>query len=136
MTDKVETKDAILPDDSVYTLSSGDTLTVLPLTWGKEIKVCKLVAGFFSESQMLSAINSISNLKEGNEDDSLESIAEMIIPLINQAPDAITEIVALITGKDTKFVEESLTSEDVMQVFIPFLKKLFSKYMLMFQAQK
>lgn len=136
MTDKVETKDAMLPEANIYTLASGNKLEVLPLNWGKEIKICKLVAGFFSESQMLSAINSISNLKEGDEEDSIESIAEMIIPLINEAPDAITEIVALITNKDNAFVEESLTSEDVMQVFIPFLKQLFSKYMTMFQAQK
>lgn len=133
MTDKVEDKDKMLPEDNVYTLSDGSTLEVKPLSWGKEIKVCKLVAKFFDKTDLLTSFNSLSDLKE---ESALESIAEMILPLINEAPDAVTQIVSIITDKEEKFIEESLTSEDVMQVFIPFLKNLFSKYVKMFQVTK
>jgi hypothetical protein len=126
--------DKMLPDKNIIQLSNGLTLEVKPLSWGKEIKVCKLVSGFIGDSEILTAINTISSIKEGDEDsaESLASLSKILLPAINEAPDKITQIVSIITEKEVKFVEESLTSEDVMKIFIPFLRKLFTKYMTMF----
>ncbi len=120
----------LLPDNNIVKLSSGEELEVKPLNWGKEIKVMKLVSGFFGESDILTAVQAISKIKDGDENDgeSLQIISKILLPAINDAPDAITEIVALITDEDKKFVEESLTSEDVMKIFVPFFKTLFTKY--------
>ena len=51
----------MLPEDNIYTLSDGSTLEVKPLSWGKEIKVCKIVSKFFGETELLSAFNSIAS---------------------------------------------------------------------------
>jgi hypothetical protein len=82
---------------------------------------------------LLEAFNEISTT-EGKND--LDAISKLIIPLVNDAPQVITEILALIINKDVKYIEESLTSEDVMQIFVPFLQNLFTNYTEMFQKIK
>ncbi len=125
----------LLPNNNIIVLDSGEELEVKPLTWGKEIKVMKLVSGFFGDSDILTAVQAISKIKDGDEDsgESIKIISKILLPAINDAPEAITEIVAIITDEDTEFVKESLTSEDVMKVFVPFLKTLFTKYTKMFK---
>lgn len=125
----------LMPVPNIIKLSDGEELEIKPLSWGKEIKVLKLVSGFFGDSEILTAVQAISKIKDEEEDssESLEVLSKILLPAINEAPDAITEIVAIITDEDKKFVEESLTSEDVMRVFVPFLKTLLAKYTKMFK---
>jgi hypothetical protein len=137
--EKKKTKEDVIveelfPDSNIIMLESGEELEIKPLSWGKEIKVLKLVSGFFGDSEILSAVTAISKIKDNDEDsaESLGILSNILLPAINEAPDAITEIVAIITDETKEFVEESLTSEDVMKVFVPFLKKLFTKYTKMF----
>ena len=118
-----------LPNGNKYTLSNGDVLKVEPLKWGKEIKVCQLVSKFFGETNMIEAFAAIAS----DEEDNLEAISAMLIPLINEAPQVITQILVLLLNKDQEYIEESLTSEDVMQIFLPFLQNLFTKYTNLFQ---
>jgi len=127
MSDVIE---KILPLDSEITLSNGDKVAVKSLSWGKEIKALQLVSQCMEESNVVEAINTLASAKEK---DSISAIAQLVMPLIASAPDRITKIVSLLINKDEKYVEESCTSEDVMQVFTPFLKVLFNKYTKMFQ---
>jgi hypothetical protein len=120
----------LIPQENELTLSNGEKITIKTLSWGKEIKVLQIVSKFFDENKLLEVFNSLSS-----EDDSsnFDAISKLFLPLIGEAPQSITQIVSIIINKDEKFVEESLTSEDVMQVFTPFLKLLFNKYKKMFQ---
>jgi len=120
----------LIPQENELTLSNGEKITIKTLSWGKEIKVLQIVSKFFDENKLLEVFNSLSS-----EDDSsnFDAISKLFLPLIGEAPQSITKIVSIIINKDEKFVEESLTSEDVMQVFTPFLKLLFNKYKKMFQ---
>ncbi len=130
MSDKeVET---FIPEDNQFTLTNGEVLEIKPLNWGKEIKVCQLVSKFFGDNNMIDVFSLIVGTEDGKED-SLEAISRLIIPLINEAPQVITKILALMLDKEQTYVEESLTSEDVMQIFVPFLQNLFTKYTKMFQ---
>jgi hypothetical protein len=125
--------ETFVPESTKVTLANGTELEIKPLNWGKEIKVCQLVSKFFSDNTLLEAFNEISTT-EGKND--LDAISKLIIPLVNDAPQVITEILALIINKDVKYIEESLTSEDVMQIFVPFLQNLFTNYTEMFQKIK
>jgi hypothetical protein len=124
----------MLPNSDIIVLDNSLTLEIKPLNWGKEIKVMKLVSGFFGESDIITAVQSISQIKDEDEDspEALKILSEILIPAINDAPQAITEIVSIITERDISFIEESLTSEDVMKIFVPFFKKLFTRYTKMF----
>jgi hypothetical protein len=126
---KVET---FIPEDNKFTLTNGEVLEVKPLNWGKEIKVCQLVSKFFGDNNMIDVFTLIAGTEDGKEN-SLEAISGLIIPLINEAPQVITKILALMLDKEPTYIEESLTSEDVMQIFVPFLQSLFTKYTKMFQ---
>jgi hypothetical protein len=122
-----------IPEDNSVTLTNGQVVEVNPLNWGKEIKVCQLVSKFFGNNDLTKAFTA---LEGGGEADSIEAISNLIIPLINEAPQVITQILTILLDKDDIFIEESLTSEDVMKIFIPFLQNLFAKYTKMFQVVK
>ncbi len=122
-----------LPESTKVTLVNGQVLEIKPLNWGKEIKVCQLVSKFFSDNTLLEAFNEIAT-EEGKND--LDAISKLMIPLVNEAPQVITEILALLVNKETEYIEESLTSADVMQIFVPFLQDLFTKYTEIFQKVK
>jgi hypothetical protein len=122
-----------IPEDNSVTLANGQVVEVNPLNWGKEIKVCQLVSKFFGNNDLTKAFTA---LEGGGEADSIEAISNLIIPLINEAPQVITQILTILLDKDDIFIEESLTSEDVMKIFIPFLQNLFAKYTKMFQKVK
>ncbi len=125
--------ETFVPENIKVTLSSGEDIEIKPLNWGKEIKVCQLVSKFFSGNAVIEAFNEIA--KEDGKND-LDVISQLILPLVSQAPQVITQILVLLLDKDTKYVEESLTSEDVMQIFVPFLQNLFTKYTEIFQKVK
>ncbi len=125
--------ETFLPEDIKVTLSNGTAIVIKPLNWGKEIKVCQLVSKFFSGNTVIEAFNEIS--KDDGKND-LDAISQLLIPLVSEAPQVITQILALLLDKDIKYVEESLTSEDVMQIFVPFLQNLFTKYTEIFQKVK
>ncbi|MBT4731895.1 hypothetical protein HOB87_08000 [Candidatus Woesearchaeota archaeon] len=120
----------LIPQENELTLSNGEKITIKTLSWGKEIKVLQIVSKFFDENKLLEVFNSLSS---DDDTSNFEAISKLFLPLIGDAPQSITKIVSIIINKDEKFVEESLTSEDVMQVFTPFLKLLFNKYKKMFQ---
>lgn len=128
MSDEIE---KILPIDKEIELSNGDKVVIKNLSWGKEIKVLQLVSTFFDDNKLLDVFNMLSEDKGDVTD--FDAISKLVLPLVSKAPQVITKIVAIIINKDEKYVEESLASEDVMQVFTPFLKTLFNKYMKMFQ---
>ena len=121
--------ETFLPENKEYELSNGDKAIVAPLKWGKEIKVCQLVSKFFSDNNMVDAFTAIAS----DEGDGLDSISDLMIPLINNAPQVITQILVILLNKDEQYIEESLTSEDVMKIFLPFLQSLFTKYTNLFQ---
>jgi hypothetical protein len=125
--------ETFVPESTKVTLADGTKLEIKPLNWGKEIKVCQLVSKFFSDNALLEAFNNITTTEGAND---LDAISKLIIPLVNEAPQVITEILALVINKDNTYVEESLTSEDVMQIFVPFLQNLFTRYTKIFQKVK
>jgi hypothetical protein len=129
----MSTDKTFLPEDNNVTLANGTVIEVKPLNWGKEIKVCQLVSKFFGENDI---VNAFTALEGDGETDSIEAISKLIIPLVSEAPQVITQILALLIEQDEKYVLESLTSEDVMQIFVPFLQNLFTKYTKMFQKVK
>jgi hypothetical protein len=120
-------------EDNSITLANGEIIQIKPLKWGKEIRVCQLVSKFFGDNNLIKAFTA---LEGDGETDNLEAISNLIIPLINEAPQVITQILAIILEKDEKYIDESLTSEDVMQIFVPFLQNLFTKYIQIFQKVK
>jgi hypothetical protein len=120
-------------EDNSITLANGEIIQIKPLKWGKEIRVCQLVSKFFGDNNLIKVFTA---LEGDGETDNLEAISNLIIPLINEAPQVITQILAIILEKDEKYIDESLTSEDVMQIFVPFLQNLFTKYIQIFQKVK
>jgi hypothetical protein len=122
-----------LPDENNVTLANGKVVEIKPLNWGKEIKVCQLASKFFGENDIVGAFTA---LEGDGETDSIEAVAKLIVPLIGEAPQVITQILAILLEQDEKYINESLTSEDVMKIFIPFLQNLFTKYTKMFQKVK
>jgi len=120
-------------EDNSITLANGEIIQIKPLKWGKEIRVCQLVSKFFGDNNLIKAFTA---LEGDGETDNLEAISNLIIPLINEAPQVITQILAIILEKDEQYIDESLTSEDVMQIFVPFLQNLFTKYTKIFQKVK
>jgi len=116
-----------------YTLSNGNKITIQPLPWGKEIFVCQLVSKFFTENNMIEIFNNLSSVDNESDDAGFDAMVRLITPLIQEAPQTITQIVAILTSKPEKEIEETLTADDVMGVFVPFLRSLFSKYAVIFQ---
>ena len=92
----------------------GEEIQVPPLTWGKEFEISKLinsVLGVLVRTGVFSG-------KPPTED----QIPEVLNVIFCEAPDAITKAMAVLLGKDEKWVKENLISEEIMRLLIPFLK--------------
>lgn len=115
--------EVLVPTPRVYKTVSGAEKTLPPMTWGKEIRILRVVKDILKET-IGSGVFKPTVDAEGNivmEDDST-AVSQMLVLLFETAPDRITEAASAITGETGKWVEENLISETILEILVPFLK--------------
>ncbi len=117
--------DVFFPKGGTVKLPSiKEPLTVKKFTWGKEAILGKMLG------QLLKEINlgDFQNLTENNIKGDPQIVVTTFLPLLQNAPETVTKIVATILDKEEKWVNDSLDSEDIIEVLVPFFIGAFRKY--------
>lgn len=106
-----------------YKTVTGEVLTLPAITWGREIRVLRVIKDILKETinsgLLKPEVDSNGNVIIESEN---TSIAKLLALLFETAPDRITEAASALTGKDKKWVEENLVSETILEVLVPFLR--------------
>lgn len=108
--------DEFIGGSNEITLSKGEVVSVPPLTWGKELKIYKIITKILSQS-------SVSLDSEGNPqfDDS------GVLNFMGNFATDITDIATIVLTKDKKWVEANLTSKDIVEFIVPLSLHVFGK---------
>jgi hypothetical protein len=115
-----------VPDGGIE-LESGEKIEIPKLTWKREIKIYK------SLSQLIEAV---PELKEVNfEQIETKHFVSILPKVLNEAPDAITTIVATLLGKEPSWVLDNMCTNDMFKVLTPFFRSLAETVAGMFQAE-
>jgi len=113
-------------------LHNGETITVSPLSWKKELQFLKILGDF------VEAFNEEINLIGVGEEISLSenlSTTKLFSVILKQAPDLLTELVQIITEMDREKIENELVLEDIMEIVTPFLSDIIIRLRKIFQEK-
>ena len=99
-------------------LSSGTTVEVPPLTWGRELKIYKIL------TEVLKKLSAPVDPKTG-EVTTIE--VDKMYSFLSDFASEITNIAALIFGQESKWVIENLTSDDIVGFVLPLSLHIFNK---------
>ena len=91
--------------DREVTLASGETVTVPKLSWGREMKLYKILSKAFSPLAE----------QAGSEPPPPKRIFETLM----RFPDVLTELASVFFNKDAKWVESHCTDKDIMDHVLP-----------------
>ena len=107
MEEKIAERDDIdlYVTDREVTLASGETVKISKLSWGREMKLYKILSKAFSPL----AEQTVS------EPPPPKKIYETLL----RFPDVLTELAATFFGKDSKWVENHCTDKDIMEYVLP-----------------
>lgn len=113
-------------------LTNGGTIKVPPLSWGKELQIIKILGNTYnrvikSNKEILSSLISDSSETYKDKGTIELDISHIIGNIMSEAPDAVTKICSIITGKSEKYITDKLVLEDVMEICLPFLGVLLKK---------
>ncbi len=117
--------DVFFPKGGKVTLPScKEPLTVKKFTWGKEAKLGRMLG------QLLKEINlgDFQKLTETNIKGDPQIVVNTFLPLLQNAPETVTSMVAIILDKEVQWVNDTLDSEDIIEVLVPFFIGAFRKY--------
>ncbi|MCD6149078.1 hypothetical protein J7J18_06930 [bacterium] len=98
------------------TLSNGNTVEIPPLTWGKELRLYNILTKVFSKL-------SVSTDAEGNPQFDESQVYAFMTAFAND----VSEIASIIFNKDKKWVENNLTSKDMVEFIVPLSLHIFGK---------
>jgi len=92
----------LLSSPQTVTLSSGETVEIPRLSWGKELKIYRILAQIFKE---------VPGVEEGSVDKAVE--------ILTRFAEKVVELATLVLNKDANWVNEHLTSKDMIQIILP-----------------
>lgn len=92
----------LLSAPQTVTLSSGETVEIPRLSWGKELKIYRILAQIFKE---------VPGIEEGSVDKAVE--------VLTRFAERVVELATLVLNKDAGWVNEHLTSKDMIQIILP-----------------
>ena len=102
--------------DGKFKTNNGETIDIPKLSWKSEAKAVKLLGKIFNEVPAIKQVD----LKNFSGKDLLA-----IFPAVmEKVPDYVTELVSLILKKDAAFVEDKLTAADIVEILVPFSRRL------------
>lgn len=108
--------------DGKFKPTMGAEIVLPTLSWGRESKVMKIFLTLINKSGDLKSIFS-----EGKGEDISPMKLIAILPVwLEQFSDKVSEMVGILINKDVAFVEENLTTEDILRLLVPFFKRLSS----------
>lgn len=119
--------DVLVPEDSTVTTIKGETITLTPLSWGREVKILRIIKDIMGklgdshvfDIELETDENGVTKVKEGQAQELVGRITEV---LLDTATDSLTAAVAAIVGKDDKWVEDNLDAERILDILVPFLR--------------
>jgi len=108
--------EAFTKSEREFTLSNGQTIKIKPLTWGQELKIIKILGELLNKTTQNTSVvvESLGEIELGSS----------IGALLEESPEAITKICAIITGLTTEEIETNFVFEDIVEICFPFLASL------------
>jgi hypothetical protein len=97
-------------------LENGDKIELPKVSWRKEIKILEIASALFQELE-LSKVN-FDQMAVGD-------MVTLFSGLFTKAPNKFTDIVVLLTNQNTDFVNDHMTSQDILGLVVPFFVKFF-----------
>ena len=107
--------EAFVEEGKVIRLSNGEEVRVPKLTWGTELKIYKLLSGVMEKALP----------EDANPDQPLNP--KLAMRMLIEFGDVLSEVAALLLGKDKTWVESNLSAEDMIQQVLPLSLKVFRK---------
>ena len=101
-------------------LSSGESIDLPKLTWGREIKIYKELSKLILEVPELKEMD-LENFKT-------QYFIKMLPNILGKAPDSLTVIVGYITGQEKAFIEKNFDTDDIIKVMTPFFSRLINQF--------
>ncbi len=121
--------DVFFPDGGTVKLPSFEKpLEVKKIKWGKEAQLGKLIGSLLKDAN----ISQFSQLTEKNIKANPQIVIDAFLPLLQNAPETVTKMVAIILDKDAVWVEGELVMGDIIEVLVPFFAGAFKKYQNLF----
>ena len=112
---------AFFPDTDVFICSSGEQIKIPRITWGKEIKLLK------SASAIIKSVPELNSLSINPETGvQLTDILKLVPSILETVPEQVTGFVALMLDRTSEWVNENLSSSDVVGLVFPFFKKFMA----------
>lgn len=109
-----------------YVLSDGTKIERPKLSWGNQIKLLR---------QFSALLTAVPELKEVNfESFKIQDLVQILPSILDKAPEAFSDMCALILDTDKEWIDEHLQMDDVLGLIVPFLKGLFSRIGKSFQG--
>jgi hypothetical protein len=124
-TDKPNYQDIVVKD-----INGSDVRIPVNVPWGTEKKLLPIIAVVYEKIPAIGQF--IANLIEEDEEKKTpvnsKEFADNIPDLLRSIPDQLSEIAAVLTGKDTKWIEENLVFESLMGLISPFLSRVLGRF--------
>lgn len=130
-----------LPEDVWVETLGGEKIKVPKLSWGKEIKLAKIFSTMIK--QMPSFVETFSEmpevdekkLKKGNVGDYMKGafggfvgkLIKILPELLDNAPDCLTQSASVMLDKDSKWIENNLEFDGMVDLVVPFFVRYFKK---------
>ncbi len=105
-----------LAGNTEITLSNGDRVSIPSLTWGNELKIYNLLTEIFSKLSFKVDESGVPVFDNSQTQAFLTTFAN-----------EITQIAAIIFGKDRKWVEATLSSTDIVEFVLPLSLNIYGK---------
>jgi len=98
------------------TLNSGTEIDVIPLVWGKELKIYNILTKAFSKLDFETGEDGLPILNSA-------STQSFLVNFANE----ITQIASIVLGKDAKWIESNLNSSDIVDFILPLSLGIYGK---------
>ncbi len=109
------------PDSNKFVTSSGEEITIPRITWGKEIKLLKIASGIMKSVPELANLN--ADPEKGLQ---VSDVLKLIPSILETVPEQITSFVALMLDRTPEWVNDNLSSEDIVKLVFPFFRKFIN----------
>ncbi len=117
------------PDGGTVKLPSfKKPFEVKKIKWGKEAQLGKLIGSLLKDAN----ISQFGQLTEKNIKGNPQIVIDAFLPLLENAPETVTKMVAILLDETDTWVNENLSMPDIIEVLVPFFTGAFKKYQNLF----
>lgn len=127
-----EDVDVFVPMPAFVNLANGEKKQLPKMTWGREIRVLKVIKNIMAEIVKSGVFNNAAKVdEEGNpvpmtEEEIIaqntEATSKIMDLIFELGPKELTEAASAITDESAEWVQENMNVEGIIEIVVPFLR--------------